>query len=99
MQHAQQLVDAAVNVAKRRDPDQSLFIQTVTEVATSLGPLFAETDEYFFAFKHMLEPEQLYQFRVPWVDDSGRTRVQRGFRVQFSSALGPYKGEDLYPYI
>ncbi|GMI01407.1 hypothetical protein TrST_g11537 [Triparma strigata] len=89
---AQQLVDAAVNVAKRRDPDQSLFIQTVTEVATSLGPLFAETDEYFFAFKHMLEPEQLYQFRVPWVDDSGRTRVQRGFRVQFSSALGPYKG-------
>jgi len=40
----------------------------------------------------MLEPEQLHQFRVPWVDDQGRTRVQRGWRVQFSSALGPYKG-------
>jgi glutamate dehydrogenase (NADP+) len=40
----------------------------------------------------MLEPEQLHHFRVPWVDDHGRTRVQRGFRVQFSSALGPYKG-------
>mmetsp|Transcript_15332 Transcript_15332/g.30531 ORF Transcript_15332/g.30531 Transcript_15332/m.30531 type:complete len:521 (+) Transcript_15332:70-1632(+) len=89
---AQQLVEAAVNVAKKRDGDQKLFIQTVTEVATSLGPLFAETEEYYFAFKHMLEPEQLHQFRVPWVDDAGRTRVQRGFRVQFSSALGPYKG-------
>ena len=68
------------------------FIRPITNIPSCIRSLAAETDEYFFAFKHMLEPEQLHQFRVPWVDDQGRTRVQRGWRVQFSSALGPYKG-------
>jgi len=78
------LVKAAIDVAAKRDPNKTLFIQTVTEIAESLSPLFAENIEWFYAFKHILEPERFIQFRVPWVDDKGRTRINRGYRVQVS---------------
>ena len=79
-------------VARRHDANEGPYIQAVQEVAESLAPLFVREPHYFYLFKTMLEPERMIQFRVPWIDDKGRTRVNRGWRVQWSSALGPYKG-------
>lgn len=76
----------------RRDPHQVLFHGNVREVLTSIGPVLAEHPEYADVVARLCEPERQIVFRVPWVDDAGRTRVNRGFRVEFSSALGPYKG-------
>lgn len=82
-----------INILIRRHDSHELpYIQAVEEVAESLAPLFEKEPSYYFLFKTMLEPERLLQFRVPWVDDKGRTRCNRGWRVQWSSALGPYKG-------
>jgi glutamate dehydrogenase (NADP+) len=75
-----------------RDPHQSLFHGDVRGVLTSVGPVLAEHPEYADVLGRLCEPERQIVFRVPWTDDSGRTRVNRGFRVQFNSALGPYKG-------
>ena len=79
-------------LVQRHDSHETPFIQAVAEVAESLAPLFEKEPSYYFLFKTMLEPERLLQFRVPWIDDKGRTRCNRGWRVQWSSALGPYKG-------
>ncbi len=70
------------------------FIQTVTEVLTSLDSVIAANPKYekHAILERMVEPERVIQFRVPWVDDEGKFRVNRGFRVQFNSAIGPYKG-------
>lgn len=74
---------------------QSVFLQAVEEMAFSLQPLFEDSergDFYKKAFLVMAEPERTISFRVPWVDDEGIMRVNRGWRVEFSSVLGPYKG-------
>jgi glutamate dehydrogenase (NADP+) len=74
---------------------QPVFLQCVQEIAVSLLPLFDDPengDFYKRAFLTMAEPERCISFRVPWVDDQGKSRVNRGWRVEFSSALGPYKG-------
>lgn len=76
----------------RRDPDQAQFHGAVREMLTSVGPVLAEHPQYAEVLGRLCEPERQVVFRVPWVDDAGRARVNRGFRVQFSSALGPYKG-------
>jgi len=70
------------------------FHQTVTEVYTSLRPVFEKHPEYEKQkiFERIAEPERVVMFRVPWEDDNGEVQVNRGFRVQFNSALGPYKG-------
>ena len=75
-----------------RDPDQPEFHQAVEEVLESLGPVISENPEYMDVVHSMVEAERVIQFRVPWYDDEGSLQVNRGYRVQFNSAIGPYKG-------
>ena len=75
-----------------RDPDQPEFHQAVEEVLDSLGPVIEANPGYIEVVRGMVEPERVIQFRVPWYDDDGDLHVNRGFRVQFNSAIGPYKG-------
>ncbi|MFH0863285.1 MAG: NADP-specific glutamate dehydrogenase [Candidatus Altiarchaeota archaeon] len=78
----------------KKNPGEPEFHQAVTEVYESLQPVFDKHPEYVDAkiFERMAEPERAIMFRVPWVDDQGKVQVNRGFRIQFNSALGPYKG-------
>lgn len=78
----------------RRNPGEAEFHQAVREVLESLGPVFARRPEFVDAkiIERICEPERQLIFRVPWVDDSGEIHVNRGFRVEFNSALGPFKG-------
>ena len=78
----------------RRNPGEGEFHQAVREVLDSLGPVVARHPEYTDArvIERICEPERQIIFRVPWVDDAGRVEIHRGFRVEFNSALGPYKG-------
>ena len=75
-----------------RDPDQPEFHQAVKEVLESLEPVLEAHPEYVSVVERVVEPERLIHFRVPWVDDAGETQVNRGFRIQFNGAIGPYKG-------
>ena len=79
---------------KAKNATEPEFIQTVEEVFSSLSPVFDKHPEYVKAniAERIAEPERQIIFRVPWVDDEGNYRVNRGFRVQFNSAIGPYKG-------
>ncbi|MBQ2687254.1 MAG: NADP-specific glutamate dehydrogenase [Clostridia bacterium] len=79
---------------KKRNPGEPEFIQTVTEVLTSLEPVVEKRPDLVEAgvLERIVEPERQIFFRVPWVDDNGKVQVNRGFRVQFNSAIGPYKG-------
>lgn len=87
-------VSDVIELVKQKNAEQPEFIQAVTEVLTSLEPAVEAHPEYRDAalLERMVEPERIVQFRVPWVDDSGKVRVNRGFRVQYNSAIGPYKG-------
>ena len=87
-------VDALLADLTARHPDQPDFLEAVTEVARSLGPLLEQHPEYRRAriLERMLEPERMILFRVTWVDDAGEVNVNRGFHVQMSSTLGPFKG-------
>ncbi|WP_026924044.1 NADP-specific glutamate dehydrogenase [Glycomyces arizonensis] len=78
----------------RRNPGETEFHQAVHEVLDSLGPVVAKHPQYADAavIRRLCEPERQIIFRVPWVDDAGRVQINRGFRVEFNSALGPYKG-------
>jgi glutamate dehydrogenase (NADP+) len=78
----------------RRNPGEAEFHQAVREVLESLGPVMAKHPEYADdeVIRRLCEPERQIIFRVPWTDDSGRVQLNRGFRVEFNSALGPYKG-------
>lgn len=78
----------------RRNPGETEFHQAVREVFDSLGPVLVKHPRYVEAavLERLCEPERQIIFRVPWVDDSGRVQINRGFRVEFNSALGPYKG-------
>ena len=77
-----------------RNPGESEFHQTVSEVLESLEPVVEQSPIYIERgiIDMMVEPERIIKFRVPWVDDQGKVQVNRGFRVQFNSAIGPYKG-------
>ena len=79
---------------KKRNPGETEFHQTVTEVLESLEPVVNQRPDIVKAgiIEMMVEPERIIKFRVPWVDDQGNVQVNRGFRVQFNSAIGPYKG-------
>jgi glutamate dehydrogenase (NADP+) len=85
--------DFLAQVAKR-NPDQPEFLQAVTEVIESLWPFIAANPRYaeHGLLDRLVEPERMIQFRVSWVDDHGEVQVNRGFRIQHSSAIGPYKG-------
>lgn len=78
----------------KRNPGEPEFHQAVKEVLESLEPVIAAHPEYVSAgvVDRLVEPERIIKFRVPWTDDEGKVRVNRGFRVQFNSAIGPYKG-------
>ena len=78
----------------KRNTGETEFLDAVTEVATSLAPVFDKHPEYIKAglLERIVEPERQIMFRVPWMDDNGDVQVNRGFRIQFNSAIGPYKG-------
>ena len=79
---------------QKRNANEPEFLQAVEEVLESLEPVVEAHPEYEAAglIERLVEPERVIYFRVPWVDDNGKTQVNRGFRVQFNSAIGPYKG-------
>lgn len=87
-------VSEFVDRISRRNPHEPEFIQAVTEVAETIIPFITEHSNYKDAnvLDRMCEPERVLIFRVPWVDDQNRVQVNRGFRVQMNSAIGPYKG-------
>ena len=78
----------------KKNPDQPEFIQAATEVLNSLALVIERNPKYQDSalLERLVEPERQFMFRVPWVDDNGKVQVNRGFRVQFNSAIGPYKG-------
>ena len=87
-------LDTILAQVLHRNPGESEFHQAVTEVFESLGPVLKKNPHYADAavLERICEPERQIIFRVPWVDDRGRVQINRGFRVEFNSALGPYKG-------
>lgn len=91
---AKQYVEQIQQYLEEKDPNQPEFLQAVEEFLPTIVPFLEEHPEYI---KHNIlgiitEPERMIQFRVPWQDDQGNWRVNRGYRVQFNSAIGPYKG-------
>ncbi|MBQ9802593.1 MAG: NADP-specific glutamate dehydrogenase, partial [Clostridia bacterium] len=87
-------IEGVVEQVKKRNPGEVEFHQTVSEVLESLEPVLAKSPEFIEKgiIDLIVEPERIIKFRVPWVDDAGNTQVNRGYRVQFNSAIGPYKG-------
>ncbi|WP_365781531.1 NADP-specific glutamate dehydrogenase [Oryzomicrobium sp.] len=87
-------LDSFLAAVRQRDPHQPEFHQAVKEVMESLWPFLEGNPRYRDQglLERLVEPERVITFRVPWVDDAGRVQVNRGFRVQMSSAIGPYKG-------
>ena len=77
-----------------RDPNDFEFLQAVHEVITSIEPVLERRPQYIKAklLHRLVEPERTLQFRVPWVDDTDEVQINRGYRVAFNSAIGPYKG-------
>ena len=81
-------IKAILSHVKARDPDQPEFHQAVEEILETLAPVFEKDPRFYDVFKKMTEPERVIIFRVPWLDDSGIEQINRGFRVQFNSAIG-----------
>ena len=91
---SEQFVEHIMEVVTARNPGEEEFHQAVREVAESVAPVIDKRPELARAkvFERLIEPDRQVIFRVPWVDDKGEVHVNRGFRVEFSSAIGPYKG-------
>jgi len=91
---AKEYVQSVYEMVIKRNPHESEFHQAVKEILDSLVPVFAKHPKYKDngILERIVEPERMVSFRVPWVDDNGKVQVNRGFRVQFNSAIGPYKG-------
>ena len=87
-------VDSVLENLKKFNPNEPEFHQAATEILTTLSPVVDKHPEYEAAglLERFVEPERVIMFRVPWVDDQGKVRVNKGYRVQFNSAIGPYKG-------
>jgi len=83
-----------LQLVKDKDPEQQEFHQAVMEVMSSIKPVMHGNPEYRAAkiIERLVEPERVILFRVPWVDDQGQVQVNRGFRIEMNSAIGPYKG-------
>ncbi|AYE33477.1 NADP-specific glutamate dehydrogenase [Clostridium septicum] len=92
--NGREYVDSVLEQVKKRNSGEVEFLDAVTEVLNSLVPVFDKHQEYIKAgiLERIVEPERQIFFRVPWIDDNGNIQVNRGFRVQFNSAIGPYKG-------
>ena len=88
-------VDEVLELVKKKNASEPEFIQAVTEVLNSLRPVVEANEEFYkknAILERITEPDRQFMFRVPWVDDKGQVQVNRGFRVQFNNAIGPYKG-------
>ena len=87
-------IERVIAEVKAKNAHEPEFCQTVEEVFSSLSPLVDAHPEYEknAILERMVEPERVIMFRVPWEDDKGNMHVNRGYRVQFSSVIGPYKG-------
>ena len=87
-------IEAFLDLVKERNGHEPEFLQAVEEVAETVIPYIVKHDIYYGKniLLRMVEPERLISFRVSWVDDSGEIQVNRGYRVQMNSAIGPYKG-------
>ena len=87
-------IERVIEQVKKRDAHEPEFIQTVEEVFSSIEKEVEQHPEYekMGLLERLVEPERQISFRVTWVDDAGKVQVNRGFRVQFNSAIGPYKG-------
>jgi len=101
LDHESEALEAAIayvnevyETVKKRNPNENEFHQAVKEILDSLVPVFAKHPKYKQGgiLERLVEPERVISFRVPWVDDQGKVQVNRGYRVQFNSAIGPYKG-------
>lgn len=94
MSVGQDYVTSVFEKVKANNANETEFLQAVEEVFTSLVPVFDKYPKYIKEnlLERLVEPERVVSFRVPWVDDQGQVQVNRGYRVQFSSAIGPYKG-------
>jgi len=88
------VIQEVIAKVKEKDPNQPEFHQAVEEVMLTLEPTVDKHPEYVKAkiYERIVEPDRVIMFRVPWVDDNGEVQVNRGFRVQFNNAIGPYKG-------
>ncbi len=87
-----EVVGDIIETVKRRNPNENEFIQAVEEVYSDLVPVLEAHPKLVSVLETMSEPDRVISFRVSWIDDKGQRRVNRGYRVQFSNALGPYKG-------
>ena len=87
-------LNSVLETVKKRNPGEPEFLQAVTEVLESLECIVEKHPEYEAngIIERLVEPERMVSFRVPWVDDKGKVQVNRGYRVQYNSAIGPYKG-------
>ena len=87
-------IEDFMNKVKHKDPNETEFHQAVHEVVESLWDFLASNREYMHSgvLDRIVEPERVITFRVPWRDDRGQVNVNRGYRVEFNSAIGPYKG-------
>ena len=94
MADMKQYVQDVLDLVKKRDPDQIEFQNTVKEVLTTIVPVLESNPKYkeVKLLERMVEPERVVTFRVPWQDDKGEVQINRGYRVQMNSAIGPYKG-------
>src|SRR5690554_4189260 len=94
MEHVNRYVDAVYKKVVQRNEDELEFLQAVREMFETIKPVLFQHPIYIKQniLERIVEPERMITFQVPWVDDQGRVQVNRGFRVQFNSALGPYKG-------
>ena len=87
-------VSDIIRIVKEKNAAEPEFVQAAVEVLESIRPVIDKNPKYgeWSLLERLIEPERVSIFRIPWVDDSGRVRVNRGYRVQFNSAIGPYKG-------
>ncbi len=94
MSEHQKEIQAFMNIVKAKNSHETEFLQAVQEVAETVIPYISDKPKYKEAniLERLIEPERTIIFRVPWLDDQGKVRVNRGFRIQFNSAIGPFKG-------
>ena len=94
MSFSNKYIASVYEAVEKRNAGEAEFLQAVREVLETIEPVIEKRPDLQAAgvVERIVEPERFIQFRVSWVDDSGRVQVNRGFRVQFNSAIGPYKG-------
>ena len=94
MKYSKDYIAKVIAAVEKRNPGEPEFIQAVKEVLESIEPMLEARPDIVEAgiIERLVEPERFITFRVTWVDDNGEVQVNRGYRVQFNSAIGPYKG-------